>query len=1235
MEAAEGPQESVSASLNQPQGDLGSTVAFKGPLPALPKPFPKSFRDGRYEIKAELGEGATKKVLLARDTLLDREVAFALIKSEGLDDIGRQRVLREAQTMARLGDHPNIVQLFDFGEEGGQTYMVLPLMPGGDVEALILSAPDHRLPLERTLELAKQVCRGLEFAHSRGMVHRDLKPSNVWLSSSGSAMIGDFGLAISIDGPRITQENIVVGTVSYMPPEQATGGELVAQSDLYALGCMLYHLVTGKPPFQGSDIVAVISQHVNTPPVPPVRHLPSCPTALDALIMRLLAKEPSDRPESASDVLTALEGVDIAAGEADPSAERPNAMDSLVGGVFVGRQRQMGQLKAVLEQTLSGRGALLTLVGDAGIGKTRLATEFSSYAGLRRAKVLWGRCHESRGAPPYWPWVQALRPHVRESDPDELRTDLGPNAAEVAEIVTDLREVLPGLPGPPALGDTEQARFRLFDSIATYLKNSAARKPLVLVLEDIHWADRPSLLLLEFVARELATSRMLVVATYRELGLSRQHPLSESLGELSRERLFNRIDLTGLLEKDIAEFMEETAGVSPPPGLVSEVHAKTQGNPFFVTEVVRLMVQEGDPVLQGKPAAGRSTRERTWTFKIPEGVREVIGRRLGQLSEECNQTLTVAAVIGPQFTLSQLTPLHDDMSVDRLLEVLGEALAARVVSELPSTMGAYRFTEALIQETLTSDLSATRKVRLHARIAETLESLYADDLEEHAAELARHYAEGAAVTGSEKLVRYSLIAGERALESYGYEEALPLLQRAISARGNAGDEGETGRLFFGLGRAQAGMGRLGDAVESLTRAFDHYDRGGDTAHATAVAKYPVIAMPGVQGLTKLISRALELVPDDSVEAGELLSRHIRPLAVENGDYAGAQQAAVRALRIAERENDTALEMRTLAEAGDVDGHNMRFEAGLEKVLRAVSLAEKVEEPHAESAARYWATTISRITGDFEASGVHAAAGLDLAERMRDRFRQGTGLLAGGELARLKGDWDAAREFAEKGLAVQPREPTFLALRALLEHELGDAAQGEIFRARLADHIRQARPDPSSLFVYCLTTLPAIARITGDTQDLEGVRGTLEGVLASPHATRLVGMSARVGLALIASQSGDASAMREYYDELSNVDGVLLSHWPLGRLLGVLGVALGEDDRWTGHFDDGLELCRRAGAKPELAWTCYDYAEALIGRDDSGDGDRAGPLLKECLAISRDLRMKPLSRRATSLQDQVS
>ena len=256
--------------------------------------------------------------------MLDRDVAFALINTEG-DEASRTRIVREAQAMGRLSAHPNIVTVYDLGEHDGQPFLVTELMATGDLESLIDRSPNRRIPLFQVIDITRSVCLGLEFAHSHGIVHRDLKPGNVWLALDGTPKIGDFGLAVSSDNPRLTLEGMMVGTLYYMPPEQASGRNVTAQSDLYSLGAMLYELVTGTPPFTGKDPVTIIGQHVNNVPVSPTWHNPSCPQALEDLILRLLEKSPSKRPNSATEVLIALDAISGSVKTEDTTAIDPRS----------------------------------------------------------------------------------------------------------------------------------------------------------------------------------------------------------------------------------------------------------------------------------------------------------------------------------------------------------------------------------------------------------------------------------------------------------------------------------------------------------------------------------------------------------------------------------------------------------------------------------------------------------------------------------------------------------------------------------------------------------------------------------------------------------------------------------------------------------------------------------------------------------------------------------------------
>ena len=369
---------------------------------------------------------------------------------------------------------------------------------------------------------------------------------------------------------------------------------------------MLYEMVTGRPPFLGDDSVAIIGQHINTPPVAPTWHNNKCARPLEALIMRLLAKNPAERSESASDVLSALDAIDLATGVEQPAAsvDEAHALDSLAGGVFVGRHAEMGDLKAALEDTLSGRGRLATLVGEPGIGKSRIAQELTTYAGLRGAQVLWGRSYEEQGVPPYWPWVQAIRSYVQQASAEQLISEIGRGAAVIADVVPEIHDKITDLKASPAL-QPEAARFRLFNSISTFLKNVSQSQPLMLVLGDLHWADQSSLRLLEFLARELGDSRFLLVGCYRDTELSRQHTLADTLARLSREPGFSRQVLRGLGQDELGQLIEATTGVQLSQELTGTLYAHTEGNPFFMTEVIRLLSESGELTGGGTCIPGR------------------------------------------------------------------------------------------------------------------------------------------------------------------------------------------------------------------------------------------------------------------------------------------------------------------------------------------------------------------------------------------------------------------------------------------------------------------------------------------------------------------------------------------------------------------------------------------------------------------------------------------------------
>jgi tetratricopeptide (TPR) repeat protein len=755
--------------------------------PAPPStPTSASFAGGRYQVQKFLGEGGKKKVYLAHDTLLDRDVAFALIKTEKLDQASRQRISREAKAMGKLGDHPNIVGIFDMGEENGQPYVVLPLMPGGDVEGLIEKTPERRLPIERVIDLGKSVCRGLEYAHGKGIIHRDLKPGNVWLSADGQARIGDFGLALAVELSRLTQEGMMVGTYYYMPPEQAMGGEVTTKADLYSLGAMLYEMVTGRPPFTGDDTVAIIGQHINTPPVSPSWHRPDLPPPLAALIMWLLEKDPNKRPASASEVLKALEAIEagkaekVSSQEAEVLAENP-----LYRRVFVGREPELRLLQSAFDSAASGQGSLTMVVGEPGIGKTAITEQLATYAALRGGQALVGHCYEEGSLSlPYLAFIEAMRSYASSRDVTELKKELGPGAPDVGRIVSEVRERLNLQPSPKE--NPEEEKYRLMQAVTEFLGNIAVTQPLVIVLEDLHTADRGTLEMLGHVARNLGNKRLLLLGTYRDIEVDRTHPLSSSLADLRRLPNFNRVLLRGLNADEVRRMLASIAGQEVPWGLAEAVHRQTEGNPLFVQEVIRYLAEEG--VFVRDKGRWQAKGDTPVEMRIPDGLRDVIGKRLSSLSESCNKVLATAAVIGRDFRLEVLQKVAG-MTDEEIFKALEEARKAAVIEERTGA-GAlvnYRFAHAFFRQTLYEEIIAPRRIRLHQQVARALEDVYKTRLEEHATELAEHFSYSSDSADLAKAVSYGEMAAKRAMSVYAYkDEVSEILEREVVSRAGIG-----------------------------------------------------------------------------------------------------------------------------------------------------------------------------------------------------------------------------------------------------------------------------------------------------------------------------------------------------------------------------------------------------------------------------------------------------------------
>lgn len=735
----------------------------------------------RYRIDAKVGEGGMGVVYRAHDTLLDRDVAIKSLSPQLFSADGLKRLLREAQAAAKL-THPGIVTTHDVVEEGDGRYIVMEFVEGKTLREAIPMA------WREAVTLMHPVFEAIEFAHSRGIVHRDLKPENIIVTAEGTPKVMDFGLARTEGRSRLTQTGLVVGTALYMAPEQALQGKAVPQSDLYALGCVFYELVTGQPPFSGEDPLSIITQHINMSPRTPRHRVPDLPPGLEALMLKLLAKDPAERPRNAGDVARMLSLMLAPVASTDTTAVSGPALVARRRRVrLVGRTDVMGRLLDHLDGLMAGMGGMAMLSGEPGIGKTRLLDEIVAAARVRGFQVLVGRCHERDVAIPYLPVADALEGYARNCAPERWEQLLQSAGPEIEVLLSDsvFKHVRWSVQRPEvsemfiAQGQTRPVR-----AVRNVLNEIGQTAPVVLAIDDLHWADPASLELLHSLALYTRETPLLILGAYREIELERTHPLSRLLTDLNRERLLTRERLRRLNLQETDELLVQLLESPPPTGLSELIHEQTEGNPFFIEELVNGLLEEGRLVRESNgryELASGITIERL-SGEIPQGVRAAIGARLDRLEPVVQQALGLASVVGRHFSLEVLASVASahGLTEDAVEDALKQAQAARLIRPLEEmaerqagvsgfTSGApeleadFAFDHPLIHQVVYGELDRRRKRRLHAEVGYLLEQVHRGAEVLYAERLAYHFVES---DEDAKALEYSILAGDKMMRAY-------------------------------------------------------------------------------------------------------------------------------------------------------------------------------------------------------------------------------------------------------------------------------------------------------------------------------------------------------------------------------------------------------------------------------------------------------------------------------------
>lgn len=917
-----------------------------------------------------------------------------------------------------------------------------------------------------------------------------------------------------------------------------------------------------------------------------------------------------------------------------------------IGTPFVGRDKELDVLHRSLREAAQGHGSLVLIGGEPGIGKTRLADELLSRARTDGLRVLVGRCWDGAGAPAYWPWVQAIRMLLRGMEDEALRPLLGAGVADVAQIVPELRDRLPDVPESQT-ADSEAARFQLFDSAATFLRRTADQTPIVIMIDDLHAADTPSILFLRFFGSQLSDAAILVVCTYRDADLTPDAPLRQAVDEIARQPTTRVLTLRGLNETWVSPFIEAAVGVKPGSRLVSALARETGGNPLFLGEAIRLLAAEGrlDEV-----AAGQALH-----LPIPRGIRDVITRRMRHLNDGTVEDLVQAAALGPEFSVDVLRRVVDTPS-DELLDRLGEATHAGLIGPMPGVLGRFRFSHDLIREALYDGLSPGRRADLHRRIAETLQALYGRNPDAYLAELAHHFFEACrggdaggdgAHNAADLAISYARDAGDQALRSLAYEEAARLYRMALQVleRFPSDDLEPRMELLLRLGDTEARGGdlltsretflvaadlarRSGNA-EALARAAIGYGgrfywaRVGNDPHLIPMLQDALVMLGGsedrlrVRLLTRLAC-AWRSDPDRQEQLRALsqqavdMARHLDDAATLGYALAGRFWAIWLPDTIDER-LAVANEMLAVAEAAadferTLDAHLMlylvfvdlgRMTEARAKMEMVLTLARELRQP-----AQLWLTAASRTT-----------------------------------FALMEGDYVLAEETmaheTEPGHPTTPIQDDVSAARMhrfLLRREQGRGSEEEAnVRASAAE------------FPWYPVHRCALGCLLADDGRSTEARGVFDELAADEFRAIYPDSEWLLGMALASDACAalhDEAAAATLYAQLlpfSGAHAVAQAEGSVGsmdRYLGLLAATIGNADDAERHLTDGIAANERLGAWPWAAHTQHDLAGVLRRRGRAGDLERANALDAAAVATARRLSMSALEAEIGEVSESI-
>jgi DNA-binding CsgD family transcriptional regulator len=916
---------------------------------------------------------------------------------------------------------------------------------------------------------------------------------------------------------------------------------------------------------------------------------------------------------------------------------------------FVGREHELRQLQAAFHAAAAGDGALVMLVGEPGIGKTTVCDQLCRFVSASGGLSLVGHCYEEGSfRRPYQPFVEAFSTYLRECDTETLTTELGSNVAELASMVPMLRERLDVTPRPP--GDPEEDRWRLLDAATDLLRAVGLKRPLLVVLEDLHDADRGTLDLLLHIARNLRGTRLLVVGTYRDVEVDRAHPLAAALTELHRFSNVARVQLHGLSTDEVYRLLAETSQHAIPRPFAELVHRQTEGNPLFVRETLRFVVDTG--LMERRDGMLRRVGDQSLAGRIPEGLRDAVGKRLSRLSDSTNRVLSIASCIGREFQLDVLSQVVS-CPEQELEDALDEASTAGIV-EGQSVIGAtivYRFSHAFFRQTLYDEIMVPRRIRLHQQVARALEDVHARRLDEHSAELAEHYSYSSDAGDLAKAVSYGELAARRATEVFAYGEAARQLERALAVQDLVDQDDHLKRcdLLLALGDAQLPSGETERAIRQVApEALSLAEALGDRSRAFRACRLAVDCLfaqgagstAGQPEYLTWAERACQYANPDSTER---VHADIA-LAFALGNQGRRQEARV-------------LRLESLARARELGDPEAFFRTALNLLSNSSpqDWHERVRlSVEAARSPRQWAGSQTHGQVLWYCGLVQLAYGQraraeelwsqveDLVERTRVASISLLVPRSDAILAIVNGNLEDALELARRfiqhadaaGAPVRGRQ---FGVQLLLIPAL-HLGRADIYLSAFEGYARLVPSDLQATVFVMLTAARAICLANlGHMDEARTLAGPLlDDMKASDREddtpVHLLAILLQVAVVLEHRAAAQALAAR-----LECVAQISLDHHfysCVGRHLGDAAVLVGDPAAARSFYLQALDAAVKIRFRPELALIHLRLAELLL--DDADDAAQSEALEHLNVAIPelRDMKMQPALERGLSLMEQV-